>query len=82
MRERNGNRLPVEQAFEMNESHELVTHQGEPLLPPTNTKDAQKHMGALEDNVTPIMPLVAGPLRFEETEDEHYHALHRTMTAG
>ena len=38
-----------------------ITHQGHMSEPSRDKTDAQKHMGAMEDNVTNVMPPVAGP---------------------
>lgn len=38
-----------------------VTHQGTPVEPARPGDSAQSYMGATEENVTPVMPPVAGP---------------------
>jgi hypothetical protein len=52
---------------------EYVTHQGDKLPPSRDRFDAQRHMGAMEDNVTPVMPPVIGPARVTDAGDEDDH---------
>ena len=41
-----------------------VTHEGETAEPAKTDDDSSTHMGALEENVTSVMPPVSGPSDF------------------
>lgn len=56
--------------------HELISHFGDMMPPIINSGDAQRHMGALEDNVHPVTPLIT------THEDEHHGEIHRELTPG
>ncbi len=47
-----------------------ISHEGEPMRPSKNQTDAQSHMGAMEDNVTSVMPPVSGPPNLTESGDD------------
>lgn len=58
---------------------ELVSHVGDPLKP--GQSGSQRYMGAMEDNMTAIMPLTLDSFNSEETSaEDHLH--HREMTPG
>ena len=61
--------------------HEDITHKGEKLAPMRNTRDAQRHMGTLEDNMTPIAPLVVGSANLS-SENNDDHRSHRELSPG
>ena len=63
---------------------DFMTHQGEPLQAAPNQTDAQRHMGALEDNVSPIPPPTVGSGQTDDEsddQDEGYHPL-TEITSG
>ena len=61
--------------------HEHVTHVGEPLKPLHNSYDAQRHMGTLEDNVSPVTPLSLGSSKKDDDESDDHHS-HHDLTPG
>lgn len=46
-----------------------VSHQGQKLEASPEADDAQKHMGATEDQVTPVTPPMEGPANLTSQED-------------
>jgi len=67
------------------QEHDHITHVGEPMKPKHYAKDAQRHMGTMEDNVSPVQPLTIGATNMttpteEESHDEHH--THRQSTPG
>jgi hypothetical protein len=65
---------PSEVREELDQEH--VTHEGVPMIAANNPQDGQQHMGAMEDNVTSVMPPVTGPsdLLGHEREDEQVNS--------
>lgn len=63
---------------------ENITHVGNPLPPSRNRLDAQRHMGAMEDNVSPVMPPIIGPARLTEAEEDEDQDVnpHSELTPG
>ncbi len=60
-----------------------ASHEGKPLPPSKSSHDAQRHMGAMEDNVVPVMPPVIGPaVNDDSTEEDHEVDPHADMTPG
>jgi len=60
-----------------------VSHEGHKSVPSGDKSDAQKHMGALEENVTNVMPPVDGPsdLIGKNEGDENISSRHE-LTPG
>lgn len=55
-------------------SQDDVTHQGVPAEPARDEAEPQSYMGAMEENVTPVMAPVSGPSDLtgdEQTEDKN-----------
>ena len=63
---------------------ENISHQGNRLPSSKNSLDAQRHMGAMEDNVTPVMPPIIGPARLTEAEEDEDNDVnpHSELTPG
>lgn len=63
---------------------ENVSHQGNRLPPSKDRFDAQRHMGAMEDNVSPVMPPIIGPARLTEAEEDEDQDVnpHSELTPG
>lgn len=56
--------------------HDLISHVGDVMPSAIRFGDAQRHMGALEENVHPVTPLIV------THEDEHHGEIHKEMTPG
>ncbi len=63
--------------YPVQETEVLITHQGEPLKPLKNQRDALRHAGTLEDNVVPVTP----PMYSIAAEEEEPHP-HFELTPG
>ncbi|HEX2916481.1 MAG TPA: hypothetical protein VH186_37325 [Chloroflexia bacterium] len=63
---------PETQPAEVREEldQEQITHEGSPLRGSEDKSDYERHMGAMEDNVTSVMPPVEGPANLTGSEGE------------
>ncbi len=63
---------PETQPAEVREELEqdLITHQGKPAEPAKDNSDSQTHMGATEENVTPVKTPMSGASKVTEPDEE------------
>lgn len=64
------------------DEHGLTSHVGEPAHPSQRKNDSGSHMGSMDENVTPVMPVVSNPIN-PASDDDHQHIKpQRELTPG